>query len=136
MINSNNIGEMLLLRKSFYVIVPLLSTILTLLGIEAGFAIFCPVPYSIEINMYFEPDAFTGYKLKPNGVGYFQNGIVAKTNSHGHRDDEVSLLHPPDVLRILVLGDSLTVGAGVAQEDAYPQVLEKLLNQDLLQFSW
>lgn len=119
-------------RKSFYVIVPLLSTILTLVCVEASFELFYPIPYSLERDSYYGPDQFTGYKLNPNfnpdGVEYFQHGIVAKTNSHGHRDDEVSLAHPPDVFRLLVLGDSFTMGANVPQDKVYPQRLEKLLN--------
>ena len=37
------------------------------------------------------------------------------------------LTKPPGVFRILVLGDSFTVGANVRQEEAYPKVLEKRL---------
>jgi hypothetical protein len=53
--------------------------------------------------------------------------LVLVANSHGHRDVEVTLEKPPGVFRILVLGDSLTVGANVRQEEAYPKVLEKHL---------
>lgn len=80
--------------------------------------------------MYFEPDPYTGFRLKPQGKGYFQNSIPAQANIHGHRDDEVLLSKSSGVYRILILGDSFTVGANVAQEEAYPQVLERLLKKN------
>jgi hypothetical protein len=104
-----------------------MECVLTLGAVELGLAIFHPVPYSIESNMYFEADPFTGYRLKPNGIGHYQMGIPGIANSHGHRDIEVTLKKPPGVFRILVLGDSFTVGANVRQEEAYPKVVEKRL---------
>jgi len=100
---------------------------LTLVAIELGLAIFHPTPFSIETNMYFEADPYTGYRLKPGGIGHYQMGIPAIANSHGHRDVEVPLEKPAGVFRILVIGDSFTVGANVRQEEAYPKVLEKHL---------
>lgn len=114
-------------RRLFQVLVPLVACGLTLGAIELGLAIFHPIPFSIESNMYFEADPYTGYRLKPGGIGHYQMGIPAVVNSHGHRDNEVTLKKPPDVFRILVLGDSFTVGANVRQEEAYPKVLEKRL---------
>jgi hypothetical protein len=106
------------------------SAILTLVIIELGFVIFHPIPFSIEKNMYFEPDPFTGYKLKPNSVGYFQQQIPAQTNKNGHRDELVSVEKTDGVFRILVIGDSFTVGANVVQDDVYPEALETLLNRN------
>ena len=106
------------LRRLYQVLVILMECILTLGAVELGLAIFHPVPYSIESNMYFEADPYTGYRLKPGGIGHYQMGIPAVANSHGHRDIEVTLKKPPGVFRILVLGDSFTVGANVRQEEA------------------
>lgn len=115
-------------RASFYVVVPLLSVVATLLAVELGLALLRPTPYSMEQNMYFEPDPHTGYRLKPSSEGTFQNGITAVANRHGHRDDPVGIEKPPGVFRILVLGDSFSVGASVEQDEAWPQVLERLLD--------
>jgi hypothetical protein len=101
--------------------------VLTLAAIELGLAIFYPVPFAIESNMYFEADPYTGFRLKPGGIGHFQLGIPAVANSHGHRDVEVTLEKPPGIFRILALGDSLTAGVSVRLEEAYPKVLERLL---------
>ena len=113
---------------AFYLATPLLSVALTLLVAEFGLALFYPVPFSVEHNMYYEADRHVGYKLKANSVGNFQHGILAVTNGHGHRDD------PPAedgsaICRILLLGDSLSVGNNVEQHEAYPQVLERMLDE-------
>lgn len=110
------------------ILTPILTIIVTLFAIELFLAIFHPVPYSIERNMFFEPDPYTGYRLRPDSEGFFQHGIPATVNSQGHRDDEVPMEKPEDTFRILLLGDSFTVGANVYEEQAYPQVLEELLN--------
>jgi hypothetical protein len=114
-------------RRLFQVLVPLVMCGLTLGAVELGMAMFYPIPFSIEKNMYFEADPYTGNRLKPGGVGHYQMNIPAVANKHGHRDVEVPLKKPRGVFRILVLGDSVTVGANVRQEQAYPKVLERLL---------
>ena len=91
-------------RWWFYIIVPIISAVLTVVGIEMGFTIFFPVPFSIESNMYFEPDPFTGYRLKPNSIGYYQNLISATTNKHGHRDKTVSIKKPEGGIQIAFIG--------------------------------
>jgi GDSL-like Lipase/Acylhydrolase family len=111
----------------FRILVPLMTCVLTVGAIELGLAIFHPVPFSIETNMYFEDDPYTGYRLKPGGTGVYQLGIPAVANSRGHRDVEFSLKKPSGVFRILVLGDSFTVGSNVRQEEAYPKALERRL---------
>jgi hypothetical protein len=95
--------------------------------LEFALAIFYPIPHSIEKNMYYEADPYTGFRLKPGSVGHFQMGIPADANSHGHRDVEVPLKKPSGIFRILVLGDSLTVGTNVQQEEAYPKIIERRL---------
>ena len=96
--------------------------------LELFLAAFRPVPPSIEQNMYFEPDPVTGFRIKPLSEGHFGT-IPANANEHGHRDEAASLEKPAEVFRVLSLGDSFTVGSGVGQEEAYPEVLERLLNE-------
>jgi GDSL-like Lipase/Acylhydrolase family len=108
-------------------IVPLFAGAITIVALELAMSVFHPVPFSIETNMYFEADPYTGFRLKPFGSGHFQMDIPAVANSQGNRDVEVPLKKPPGVFRILVLGDSFTVGANVRQEEAYPKALERRL---------
>jgi lysophospholipase L1-like esterase len=50
-----------------------------------------------------------------------------RINEQGFRDRSRALPKPPDVFRILALGDSVTFGYGVEQDEAYPSQLEALL---------
>lgn len=81
-------------RRFCYVLVVLIECGLTLGAVELGLALFHPVPHSIAANMYFEADVYTGYRLKPGGIGHYQMGIPAVANSRGHRDVEVTLKKP------------------------------------------
>jgi len=116
-------------RRSFYILLPVLSALVALLLAELLLALFYPIPYSLEVNMYFEPDPYTGFRNKPLSRGTYPSGIEAMANSRGHRDDEVSVPKDQDVFRILLVGDSFTVGANVEQAEVYGQVLEDLLNE-------
>ena len=116
-------------RSSFYILIPLLSCVIAVLLVEAALALFYPIPFSLEKNMYFEPDPYTGFRNKPLSRGYYPNGIEANANSRGHRDAEVAVPKPEGVFRILAIGDSFTVGANVEAAEAYPEVIERLLNE-------
>lgn len=50
-----------------------------------------------------------------------------RTNSAGLRDEERPSAKAPGALRVVVLGDSWTVGVNVSEEEAYPRRLERLL---------
>ena len=69
-----------------------------------------------------------GHEHTPNTEGFFM-GVPVTINSLGLRDDEVSLAKPEGVVRILMLGDSVTFGWGVLQDDTVSAILEKLLNE-------
>jgi hypothetical protein len=106
-----------------------LWVVITLVTMELVLAVFHPIPAAIEPTMSVIPDPYTGFRTEPNGVGHFRRGIPANANSHGHRDDEVAVKKDPGTYRIMVLGESFTLGTGVRQEEAYPQVLEKVINE-------
>ncbi|RJP27657.1 MAG: hypothetical protein C4527_12695 [Candidatus Omnitrophota bacterium] len=55
--------------------------------------------------------------------------VLVSTNSFGMRMQEVELKKPDGVIRIAAMGDSCTFGWMTAEEDAYPRVLERLLNE-------
>ena len=51
------------------------------------------------------------------------------TNSHGMRDAEPLPSDLPGLIRIVCIGDSVTFGYGVKGEEAFPNVLEALLQR-------
>jgi hypothetical protein len=52
-------------------------------------------------------------------------------NSKGIRDREYEIPKPPDVFRIIILGDSITFGMGCKTLETYSKILEKKLNENL-----
>jgi hypothetical protein len=65
-------------RWWFYLVVPFLVTALTLIAVELALRAVWPIPHGIDRNMYFSPDPYTGYRIKPNSIGSFQ-----KESAHG-----------------------------------------------------
>jgi lysophospholipase L1-like esterase len=61
----------------------------------------------------------------------FLMGAPVSINSHGLRDREYSEEKPPNVYRVMMLGDSTTFGWGVRQEDTAAKMLERKLNAHL-----
>lgn len=68
-----------------------------------------------------------GYINNPGFKGK-ANGVEVKINSYGFRDKEYSVEKDKDTFRILILGDSVTFGFGVGQDEKYPEILEQILN--------
>jgi lysophospholipase L1-like esterase len=79
----------------------------------------------------FQEDPVVGYRNKPNFRGYAQGFIHVETNPLGYRGKEISVQKPENMFRILGLGDSVTWGSGVADEDTYLRILERKLNEAL-----
>jgi len=117
-------------RKSLYVLTPVIALVISLLLVELLLTLFYPSPFSMETNMYFEPDPHMGYRIKPYSVGSYYNDIDANASSQGLRDREFPLKREAGVTRVMVLGDSFTVGANVEAEDAYAKQLEAILTAE------
>lgn len=82
--------------------------------------------YAVELK---DPlaDGALPFHHKPGKSGnYF--GVEIKTNSLGLRNAEITVPKPPGTKRVLVLGDSFTLGWGVPFEDTYSRQLEKMLH--------
>jgi lysophospholipase L1-like esterase len=113
------------------------SLVFTLLAVEIFLRLFHPVTFMAPPAQIAD-DAWRGllhqrssipglaYELAPNRRAFGQ-GAMVETNSLGMRDDEPLPADTPGLFRIAVLGDSMTFGFGVAGEQTYPQVLERLL---------
>ena len=70
------------------------------------------------------------FEHRPNRSGRYYD-VKIKTNSMGWREDKDYTIEKPDgVKRIIVLGDSITLGWGVVSERTYVKVLARLLNED------
>ena len=65
------------------------------------------------------------YEYRPNHL-VVRHGIVVRTNSAGFRDREFATTKDAKTYRILCLGDSVTWGLGVEEDEAFPQQLERL----------
>jgi hypothetical protein len=81
-----------------------------------------PVAPSITDWALWEGDFYT---VKATALGWppFQD-----YNHDGLRDREHRLAKPPGVRRIICLGDSTTAGYRIRPQEAYPQVLQDLLD--------
>jgi len=69
-----------------------------------------------------------GWEMVPNSVHYTYLHRVS-VNSLGLRGPELPPRKAPDELRILVVGDSMVYGQGVADEDTVPVQLERALGE-------
>ncbi len=112
-----------------------LSVTLALALAELAVRAFYPrfANYNLEMWRYFAtlkeplPDKDLPFVNFPNKEGTFY-GVRVKINSQGFRCNEFSPEKTAGKKRIVVLGDSLVFGWGVAQKDTIPQVLENKLN--------
>jgi lysophospholipase L1-like esterase len=90
--------------------------------------------YDVEMSRYAaqlkleSPNPLIGHVHRPNAEADLMNVHVA-INSAGFRDDEVPLERTGRG-RIVFLGDSLTFGWGVEQDETFAAILEKELSQD------
>jgi lysophospholipase L1-like esterase len=66
----------------------------------------------------------------PNRSGFLM-GVPVSINSDGLRDREFTRAKPPGVYRIMMLGDSTTLGWGVREKDTAAKSLERKLNTQL-----
>jgi len=129
---------MALLRKiGIPVLVVAASSFLALVVSEAGLRLFRPVRYlklptpvaAVERGeSLYRPSTVPGlsYEMVPRRNGSFE-GMQVRTNSLGMRGGEPAPADP-SLFRVVALGDSFTFGFGVAEEESYPVVLERILN--------
>lgn len=58
----------------------------------------------------------------------WRESVESSTNELGYREREIALQKPAGVYRIAVVGDSLTYGQGVAEQDRFSRLIEDRLN--------
>jgi lysophospholipase L1-like esterase len=67
------------------------------------------------------------FEPRPRFSG-FSEGVALTTNSRGLRERELPLAKPPGTRRVVFLGDSVTFGAGVTDDEPFPRLLERSIN--------
>jgi hypothetical protein len=73
------------------------------------------------------PDPKIGHEHGPDRQAQLM-GVDVKTNANGQRDREIPYERTPGVLRIAMVGDSLTMGWGVAFDEMFSKRVEKMYN--------
>lgn len=105
-------------------LLPLCVFGLGLLGLtEIGLRI-----YGFGHPMLFIQDPDVGYRPMP-GQTLRYPGRVISVNSLGMRSPETGEKKSPDMVRILMIGDSTLAGTKVSSGELYSSVLERLLNE-------
>ena len=81
-------------------------------------------PRAVFSSIY-DPAGDANGDLGPDGR------VVYRINSLGLRGDAVVVKKPPNVFRVVCLGDSITFGEGVHEEQTYPELLQRILAKEL-----
>jgi hypothetical protein len=89
----------------------------------------CPPEARIDGLLRLQPGAIYQhcYDRDPRGLFEADGCVTYRINSWGFRDVEHAVEKPPGVFRVVVLGDSYTVGEGTRFEEIYPRLLQEAL---------
>jgi len=97
----------------------------------AGGVPYAPSPVPRFNQLVYQPNTVFASVYDPAGDrrGYFgaDGKVVYRLNMFGLRGPDVSGMKQPNGFRVLCLGDSITFGEGVREEDTYAMQLQKLL---------
>jgi len=93
--------------------------------------LFTPHPHYADLVV---PDAHVGYITKPGGAGRYSNRFgefdtEIRLNHEGFRDTDHPLQKPANMIRIAILGDSLTEAEQVEEPQTFVRRFETLLNE-------
>ena len=86
-----------------------------------------------HLSPSMQTDPIVHHRMEPNTTSLIHNkefSYITKTNSLGLRSPEVPLQKPINTTRIILLGDSFTLGKGVPFEQSSSALLEKSLKQN------
>lgn len=121
------------IARNFGLLVITLLVILLLMEISLRLAYPLYKNYNTEMWRYARDikmpskNPIVSHEHAPNRQGSYY-GATISTNRDGFRDYEYSLEKSPDAYRILMLGDSITLGWGVEFNKTFPKLIEKKLN--------
>jgi lysophospholipase L1-like esterase len=99
--------------------------------------LFCLVAFEMVLRFcgfgnleIYQPDPKLYWRLKPNQDCYTKIGHKpVHINAQGTRGPEFQTEKPSGTLRILSLGDSITFGWGLTDDETYSRCLERILQQ-------
>lgn len=80
------------------------------------------------------PDEYRHHRLVPNSRAEFRQqdfAYVQRVNNLGLRGADTTVEKPAGTYRILMLGDSFTMGKGVKDDETFPALLQQSLQQKL-----
>lgn len=105
------------------------SVLVCFLALEIGLrVIYGNQPVFLYPQVRHVPMSY-GYKPEPGQKGTFTLNQPVATNRFGFREREWEMPRPAGLVRVMVIGDSLTFGNAARVEDTYPKVLERLLHE-------
>lgn len=107
----------------------LLSLLITLAVLETGLRVCAPQDCIQPMMAQMDPEII--YTLTPNHSACLKGTSTRMyrltTNRLGLRDRDIPTNKPPNTFRIMLLGDSLSMGEGVQLEETYIEQLETML---------
>jgi lysophospholipase L1-like esterase len=111
----------------------LISLVITAAGLELLTRLIADDGMQFDLEMWkyardikqVAADPLMGHEHAPNRQARLM-GVDFRTNSQGLRDREFSFDRVPGKLRIVMLGDSLTVGWGVPLEETFAKRIERM----------
>ena len=112
----------------------LFMLVIVLIGLEIVLRAFDPIGivYLYDVRRYFKTmlvdDARYAYIHAPNSTGTL-NGEALRFNSIGLRGGEIAKQKPAGSTRLMILGDSVVLGWGVAEQDMFSSRLQQKFNQ-------
>lgn len=87
-----------------------------------------PETYRFKSDSVLGWDWRPGYKLTEERFGKMTSFSISQ---QGFKDREFSLVKPANTIRIICVGDSITEGVGVNNDQTYSKVLERMLNSKI-----
>jgi lysophospholipase L1-like esterase len=127
------VGSPVVRRILSNLLATLVSLVITAVGLELLTRLIADDGMQFDLEMWKyardvkQPaaDPLIGHEHAPNRQAHLM-GVDFRTNSQGLRDREFSYDRVPGKLRIVMLGDSLTVGWGVPLEDTFAKRIERM----------
>ncbi len=114
----------------FKIALSLIALLMAFAICEIGARLYFPRPPddTRQPQIVYRSDPEVGYVISPSQQGWSNDGFMT-VNALGFRGAEVALPKPAGRRRIVLLGDSVTVGLGVGDQDTFGAQLESELRR-------